>query len=114
MNSSHTIVIRRATAADAETLEQLAILDSRRPLTGLALIAEVDGIPRVALDLNDGSVAADPFAHTAKLVELLKSPLVGAEFSAPAQPSRSQFRAPIAGWSWGRRSLAGLRTSAAR
>lgn len=114
MNSSQTIVIRRATADDAETLERLAILDSRRPLTGRALIAEVDGLPRVALDLNDGSVAADPFAHTAKLVELLKSPLVGADCSAPAQTSRSRFRAPIAGWSWGRRSLDGLPTSAPR
>lgn len=114
MNSSHTIVIRRATAADAETLEQLAILDSRRPLTGVALIAEVDRIPRVALDLNDGSVAADPFAHTAKLVELLKSPLFGAGMQRAGSGSRRQFRAPIAGWSWGRRSVAGLRPSAAR
>ena len=56
MNSPHTIVIRRATAVGAETLAQLAILDSRRPLTGPALIAEADGIPRVALDLDDGSV----------------------------------------------------------
>lgn len=84
MSSSPTIVIRRATAADAETLEQLTILDGRRPLTGPAMIAEVDGIARVALDLDSGSVAADPFAPTAKLVELLNSPLVSADHAAPA------------------------------
>ena len=66
------IVIRHASAADARTLLDLALLDDRAPLTGPALIAEVDGVPRAALDLHDGSVAADPFAHTAQLVELLK------------------------------------------
>jgi hypothetical protein len=66
------IVIRHASDADARTLLDLAMLDDRAPLTGPALIAEVDGVARAALDLHDGSVAADPFAHTAQLVELLK------------------------------------------
>lgn len=66
------IVIRRATDADICTLADLAILDSREPLTGPALLAEVDGLARAALDLHDGSVAADPFAPTAELVELLR------------------------------------------
>ena len=66
------IVIRRATDADSFALADLAILDSREPLTGPALIAEVDGVARAALDLRDGSVAADPFAPTAELVELLR------------------------------------------
>ena len=66
------IVIRRATDADIGALADLAILDSREPLSGPALIAEVDGVARAALDLDDGSVAADPFAHTAELVELLR------------------------------------------
>ena len=66
------IVIRHATDADIGTLADLAILDSREPLTGPALIAEVDGVVRAALDLHDGSVAADPFAATAELVELLR------------------------------------------
>ncbi len=66
------IVIRRATDSDIRAIADLAILDSREPLTGPALIAEVDGVARAALDLNDGSVAADPFAPTAELVELLR------------------------------------------
>jgi hypothetical protein len=65
------IVIRHASDADARTLVDLALLDDRAPLTGPALIAEVDGVARAALDLHDGSVAADPFAHTAQLVEML-------------------------------------------
>jgi hypothetical protein len=66
------IVIRHATDADIRALAELAILDSREPLTGPALIAEVDGVARAALDTADGSVAADPFAPTAELVELLR------------------------------------------
>lgn len=71
---SHTgaIVIRHASDADARTLIDLALLDDRAPLHGPALIAELDGVARAALDLHDGSVAADPFARTAELVELLK------------------------------------------
>jgi len=88
MNSSHHIIIRNATAADADTLEQLVMLDSRGPLTGPAMIAEVDGIARVALDLHDGSVAADPFAHTVKLIELLT--LLSADRTTTAGPSRSR------------------------
>ena len=76
MTTIHThtgaIVIRHASDADARTLTDLALLDDRAPLHGPALIAEVDGVARVALDLHDGSVAADPFARTAELVELLQ------------------------------------------
>jgi hypothetical protein len=72
MIHSPTIVIRLATHADARTLGNLAALDSRRALTGPAMLAEVDGTVRAALDLSDGSVAADPFARTAEVVELLR------------------------------------------
>ena len=66
------ILIRHATDADRGVLADLATLDDRAPLTGAVLIAEVDGVPRVALDLDDGSIAADPFARTTELVELLR------------------------------------------
>ena len=74
MTTTHAgaIVIRHATDADILALADLAILDSREPLTGPAIIAEVDGVARAALDLHDDSVAADPFAPTAELVELLR------------------------------------------
>jgi hypothetical protein len=72
MYPSHDIVIRHSVAEDVRTLAGLAALDSRPELSGPALLAEVDGIPRAALDLHDGSVAADPFARTIELVELLR------------------------------------------
>ena len=74
MSTTHldAIVIRHATDADIRTVAELAILDSREALRGPALIAEVDGVARAALDLSDGSVAADPFVPTAELVELLR------------------------------------------
>ena len=74
MIPTYAIVIRPATDSDHDkrALSRLAALDSRRRLRGPALIAEVDGVARAALDLSDGSVAADPFVPTAELVELLR------------------------------------------
>jgi hypothetical protein len=72
MYPSHDIVIRHSVAEDVRILAGLAALDSRPELRGPALLAEVDGVARAALDLNDGSVAADPFARTTELVELLR------------------------------------------
>jgi hypothetical protein len=72
MITSDAIVIRNATAADADALERLAALDSREPLAGPAMIAELDGVALAALDLSDNSVAADPFLPTNDLVKLLR------------------------------------------
>lgn len=72
MIPTDAIVIRLARDADAPALHRLAALDSRPPLAGPALLAEVDGSARAALDLADGSVVADPFARTASLVALLR------------------------------------------
>lgn len=72
MISSPTIVIRLARHDDRRALSDLAALDSRRSLAGPAMLAEVDGTVRAALDLADGSVAADPFFASAELVELLR------------------------------------------
>ncbi|MDP2711329.1 MAG: hypothetical protein Q8O56_08925 [Solirubrobacteraceae bacterium] len=96
------IVIRHATDADTRLLADLAALDSRPPLSGPALIAELDGVARAALDLHDGSVAADPFAPTAELVELL------------ALHARRAHGAPRAAGSLSRRVAALLRPVAVR
>lgn len=72
MTTSPTIVIRLAGHDDATALHTLAALDSRLPLAGPAMLAEVDGTVRAALDLSDGSVAADPFVRTAEIVEMLR------------------------------------------
>jgi hypothetical protein len=89
MYPSHSIVIRHALDEDVRTLAGLAILDSRAELTGPALLAEVDGVARAALDLDDGSVAADPFAPTAHLVELLR---LRAKGIAAADGTRESWR----------------------
>jgi len=72
MYPSPSIVIRHSVEDDVRTLAGLAILDSRPELRGPALVAEVGGVARAALDLSDGSVAADPFVPTTELVELLR------------------------------------------
>ncbi len=94
MYPSHSIVIRHALDEDVRTLIGLAALDSRRELAGPALIAEVDGVPRAALDLWDGSVAADPFAHTVELVELLR---LRASGLAAAEGAKSGWRSRVKG-----------------
>ena len=67
-----TIVIRSAHPDEAYAVRRLAYLDSRRPLDGDVLVAFVDGEPVAALALADGSVVANPFRHTADVVELLR------------------------------------------
>ena len=66
-----SIVIRTTTQADTGTLQRLAVLDEKRPLVGPALLAEVNGVARAALALDDGRVVANPFFRTAALVTLL-------------------------------------------
>ena len=69
--TTETVVIRRATAADADALKRLAQLDSARVPAGDVLVAEVDGELRAALRVADNAVIADPFVTTSDLVELL-------------------------------------------
>lgn len=93
---SGAIVIRHASDADGRLLADLALLDDRAPLSGPALIAEVDGVARAALDLHDGSVAADPFARTAELVELLRLHAGGTRATRSSLRGRvSSFLRPV-------------------
>src|SRR4051794_38725808 len=92
MYPSHNIVIRHSVDEDVRVLAGLAALDSRPELTGPALLAEVDGVARAALDLHDGSVAADPFARTADLVELLR---LRARGLAAAESTRESWRSRV-------------------
>ncbi|MEY2515485.1 MAG: hypothetical protein QOJ89_2843 [bacterium] len=93
MYPSHSIVIRQSLDEDVRTLAGLAILDSRPELRGPALLAEVDGVARAALDLSDGSVAADPFVPTTQLVELLRLRARGIEKAAGTRSWRSRVKA---------------------
>jgi hypothetical protein len=88
-----TLVIRRASSDDAAALERLASLDSRRPLTGDVMLAERDGRILAALSLDDGRVAADPFAPTAELVALLR---VRASAPAPHRVHGGRRRLAVA------------------
>ena len=67
------ITIRQASSDDAFALRRLAALDDRAALHGNVLVAEYGGEIRAALSLQDGRTVANPFAPTAKLVEILRT-----------------------------------------
>lgn len=64
--------VRIATPADSDALAYLAALDSKHPLSGRVLLAEVDGELRAALSVSDQTVIADPFCSSAGLGALLR------------------------------------------
>lgn len=66
------VTIRHAAAGDMKSLERLAALDSRRVPSGELFVAEVGGRLLAATSIDTGAVIADPFEHTAALVELLQ------------------------------------------
>ena len=84
-----TVIIRAARGSDGTALENLARMDSQRPLAGDVLLAEQDGVIVVAL--AGGRTIADPFRPTADLVALLR---VHAGRTAHADGNRSRVRAP--------------------
>jgi hypothetical protein len=72
MIAMDSLVIRTATASDAEALQRLAALDSQTLADGPHLLAELDGQAVAALSRTNGSVVADPFAHTDTIVAMLR------------------------------------------
>jgi hypothetical protein len=66
------VTVRHATATDEPELARLAALDSARPITGAALVAESDARIIAALPLGSGRPIADPFEPSAELVALLE------------------------------------------
>ena len=72
INMLNELVLRADRPTDEQALRRLAALDSVRPIKGRALLAEVDGRAIAAIGIDDGKVVADPFEHTAEVVELLK------------------------------------------
>jgi hypothetical protein len=65
--------ISQGASTDAELLARPAALDSTNLLAQPSLLAEVDGQLVTALGLSDGTVIADPFHHTADLIDLLRA-----------------------------------------
>ena len=72
MYPANAYVIRQATEDDERTLQRLAELDSQRPISGPALIGEIDGSPAAAVSMADGRTIADPFQLTPVLRQLLR------------------------------------------
>jgi hypothetical protein len=66
-----TVVIRAARGSDGPALRRLAALDSAEPLRGDVLVAESGDELVAALSLETGELVADPFRHTADVVDLL-------------------------------------------
>jgi hypothetical protein len=73
MTSSSALTIRHATIADEPVLQRLAALDSSRVPSGELLVAELDGQLVAALSVDTGAAIADPFEHTAAIVESLRT-----------------------------------------
>jgi hypothetical protein len=71
MYAADSYNIRKATEADESALHRLAELDSQRPLSGPALVAEIGGSPAAAISLTDGRLIADPFQYTAVARQML-------------------------------------------
>jgi hypothetical protein len=73
MTSTAALTIRHAIAADAVDLTRLAALDSSRVPSGELLVAELDGRLVAALSTDSGAAIADPFEHTAAIVDSLRA-----------------------------------------
>ena len=70
-SGASSLTIRYAGPADAEAIDRLAQLDSRRAPRGVVLIAEVGDELWAAHSLDDSHTVADPFRPTGELVALL-------------------------------------------
>jgi len=68
---SPTVVIRAARGSDGPALRRLAELDSAELPAGELLVAETDDELVAALSVDTGERVADPFRHTADVVDLL-------------------------------------------
>jgi hypothetical protein len=84
-----SVVIRAARGSDGDALENLAMMDSQRPLDGDVLLAEQDGL--IVAALSGDRAIADPFRPTADLLALLR---VRAGRPARVGRSRSRVRVP--------------------
>ena len=71
LSAAGTVLIRPAQGADRAALRRLAGLDSARVPAGDLIVAETDGALVAAHAPETGATIADPFRHTAEVVELL-------------------------------------------
>ena len=95
--SAWTMTIRQARPDDDRSLERLAELDSAAPLTHRALVAELDGAPIAAIDLDDGREIADPMVPSAPAVDLLRVRAAQLRADRPQHRHRRHLFAAVAG-----------------
>jgi hypothetical protein len=72
LSTAPTVLIRAARGSDGVALGRLAALDSANVPAGELLVAETDGALVAAHAPATGATIADPFRHTAQVVELLQ------------------------------------------
>ena len=72
-STASSLTIRHATATDEADLIRLAALDSSRVPSGELLVAQVEGNLVAALSVDTGAAIADPFEHTASIVDSLRA-----------------------------------------
>jgi hypothetical protein len=87
------LTIRHAGDADLPALERLAALDSHRIPSGELFVAEVEGQLLAAVSRDTGAVIADPFEHTAAIVDLLRMHAVAVR---PVSPQRDLHEVRLA------------------
>jgi hypothetical protein len=73
IGSTVPVTIREASFQDRDALRRLAERDSAPVPSGRLLLGEVDGELRAAVAVGGGDAIADPFHHTAELVDLLRA-----------------------------------------
>jgi hypothetical protein len=84
MTSTASLTIRHAIASDEADLTRVAALDSSRVPSGELLVAELDGDLVAALSIDTGAAIADPFEHTAAIVDSLRAQVRASRASRPA------------------------------
>ena len=84
MTSTASLTIRHATASDEADLNRLAALDSSRLPSGELIVAELDGNLVAALSMDTGAAIADPFEHTAAIVDSLRAQARASRAPRPA------------------------------
>jgi hypothetical protein len=94
--SDRPLTIRIATPEDADALRRLAELDSSAPITGRALLAELDGEPIAAASLENDAVIADPFTPSAYAVRMLTTRRH--QLTRPSRRQRRLSRGPLPSW----------------
>jgi len=84
MTSTASLTIRHASAADEADLTRLAALDSSRVPSGELIVAQLDGRLVAALSVDTGAAIADPFEHTAAILDSMRAQVRSSRQPRPA------------------------------